>query len=63
MDKVYQVVEGLYFIGESQETIFGTYSTQSKAEERLDTIRQYENVCSENTFIREIELNIDKNSI
>jgi hypothetical protein len=56
---VYQVIEGYYFIGEKQETFFGTYSTKKKANERKRKLIEADKVNEAQTFIKEIELDKD----
>jgi hypothetical protein len=59
MDKVYQVIEGFYFYGETQETLYGTYSTEEKAVKRKNELLQRDNICEEHLYIKEIILNVD----
>jgi hypothetical protein len=56
---VYQVVNGLYCIGETQETIYGTYSTKEKAEERKNKLIKDNKIDMKHTFIYEIEIDKD----
>lgn len=59
MDRVYQVIEGYYFIAETHETILGTYSTKEKAQIRLINLKQLEKVNPAHIFIKEVLLDVD----
>lgn len=59
MNKVYQVIEGYYFMAETHETIWGTYSTQERAQIRVDKLQQQAKVNPAHLFIKEIELDVD----
>jgi hypothetical protein len=59
MDKVYQVIEGYYFIAETHETILGTYSTKENAQIRLENLKQQAKVNPGHVFIKEILLDVD----
>jgi hypothetical protein len=59
MDKVYQVIEGYYFISETHETILGTYSTEENAQIRLEKLKQQAKVNPDHVFIKEIVLDVD----
>lgn len=59
MDKVYQVIEGYYFTGESSESVFGTYSTMEKAQARLKQLIKKRKVDAKHTFVKEIIVDVD----
>lgn len=59
MNKVYQVIEGYYFMAETHESIWGTYSTRERAQIRLEKLQQEVKVSPAHLFIREIELDVD----
>jgi|GEM_PF-1784373 hypothetical protein len=59
MEKVYQVIEGYYFIQETHETILGTYSTREKAQIRSEKLKQQAKFNPNHIFIKEICLDVD----
>lgn len=59
MEKVYQVIEGYYFLAETNETVWGTYSTKEGAQIRIDKLKQEAKVNPAHLFIKEIELDVD----
>ncbi len=59
MEKVYQVIEGYYFIGETHETVWGTYSTREKAQIRSEQLEQQAHKDPSHIFIKEIYLDVD----
>lgn len=59
MDKVYSVIEAYYFIDETHETVWGTYSTREKAQIRSDKVKQMANVNPNHIFIKDVPLDVD----
>lgn len=59
MNKVYQVIEGYYFLAETNETVWGTYSTRERAHVRLEKLKQEAKINPAHLFIKEIELDVD----
>lgn len=59
MTKVYQVIEGYYFMAETHETLWGTYSTRERAQIRIEKLKQETKVNPAHLFIKEIELDVD----
>jgi len=61
MKKVYQVIEGYYYVGETHERTLGTYSTLENAKKRMERLIQLKEVDGNHLFIKEIMLDVDIN--
>jgi hypothetical protein len=61
MNKVYQVIEGYYYVGETHERTLGIYSTLERANKRMEQLIKMKEVDGNHLFIKEVMLDVDIN--